>query len=96
MAGTWFLLAAFRGLYGAWLSRAASQGRFCRPVVVVGTGDEGYELNQLVDLHPELGLRVAGVVGPRHSLARWDGEVEWLGEIADASTRRRRPPAPTA
>ena len=86
MAGTWFLLAAFRGLYAAWLSRARAAGRFCRPVVVIGTGDEGYELNRLVDLHPELGLRVAGVVGPRHSLARWDGDVEWLGDIADAST----------
>ena len=86
MAATWFLLAAFRGLYAAWLSRARSAGRFCRPVVVIGTGEEGYELNRLVELHPELGLRVAGVIGPRHTLARWDGEVEWLGDIADAAT----------
>ncbi len=85
MIGTWFLLAALRGLYAAWLSRARSAGRFCRPVVVIGTGEEGYELNRLVDLHPELGLRVAGVVGPRHTLARWDGEVEWLGDIAEAA-----------
>lgn len=81
---TWFLLSACRGIYGAWLRRARAHGRFCRPVVVIGTGDEGYELHRLVDLHPELGLRVSGVIGPRLSLARWDGEVEWLGEIADA------------
>ena len=86
---TWFLLSASRGLYTAWLSRARSQGRFCRPVVVIGTGDEGYELFRLVDIHPELGLRVAGVVGPRHSLARWDGDVEWLGDIADAGRGHR-------
>jgi exopolysaccharide biosynthesis polyprenyl glycosylphosphotransferase len=84
LVATWFLLSAFRGLYAAWLGRARADGRFCRPVVVIGTGNEGYELYRLVDLHPELGLRVAGVVGPRHTLARWDGEVEWLGEIADA------------
>jgi exopolysaccharide biosynthesis polyprenyl glycosylphosphotransferase len=81
----WFLLSACRGLYTAWLSRARSQGRFCRPVVVVGTGDEGYELFRLVDNHPELGLRVVGVVGRRHSLAKWDGNVSWLGDISDAS-----------
>ena len=70
------------------------QGRFCRQVVVVGTGDEGYELYKLVEQHPELGIRVSGVVGPRHSLAQWDGEVQWLGEIADADVavagRRRQ------
>jgi exopolysaccharide biosynthesis polyprenyl glycosylphosphotransferase len=82
---TWFLLSACRGLYTAWLSRARSKGRFCRPVVVVGTGDEGYELFRLVDNHPELGLRVVGVIGRRHSLAKWDGNVRWLGDISDAS-----------
>ncbi|MGZ4753636.1 MAG: sugar transferase [Acidimicrobiia bacterium] len=86
LVGTWFLLTACRGIYGAWLRGARAQGRFCRPVVVIGTGDEGYELFRLVDLHPELGLRVSGVVGPRRSLARWDGDVDWLGEIADAGT----------
>ncbi len=84
VAGTWFLLSATRGLYGAWLGKLRVQGRFCRQVVVVGTGDEGYELFKLVEQHPELGIRVSGVVGPRHSLARWDGEIQWLGEIADA------------
>lgn len=83
---TWFLVTASRGIYGAWLRGARAEGRFCRPVVVIGTGDEGFELFRLIELHPELGLRVAGVVGPRRSLARWDGEVEWLGEIADAGT----------
>lgn len=84
LAVTWFLLSLLRGLYTAWLRRARAHDRFCRPVVVVGTGEEGYELYRLVDLHPELGLRVAGVIGPRHSLARWDGDVEWLGDLGDA------------
>ena len=83
---TWFLLSLARGLYTAWLRRARAADRFCRPVVVIGTGDEGYELHRLVDLHPELGLRVTGVIGPRHSLALWDGDVEWLGDIAEAGT----------
>jgi exopolysaccharide biosynthesis polyprenyl glycosylphosphotransferase len=82
---TWFLLSLGRGIYGAWLRRARAADRFCRPVVVVGTGDEGRELFRLVDLHPELGLRVSGVVGPRHGLALWDAEVEWLGDLAEVS-----------
>jgi exopolysaccharide biosynthesis polyprenyl glycosylphosphotransferase len=80
---TWFMLTAARGLYASWLRKCRSQGRYCRQVVVVGTGDEGYELFKLVDQHPEIGLRVTGVVGPRHALAQWDGEVQWLGGIAD-------------
>jgi exopolysaccharide biosynthesis polyprenyl glycosylphosphotransferase len=80
---TWFMLSAGRGLYAAWLSKNRTEGRFCRQVVVVGTGDEGYELFKLVDQHPEIGLRVTGVVGPRVALAQWDGEVEWLGDVAD-------------
>jgi exopolysaccharide biosynthesis polyprenyl glycosylphosphotransferase len=83
-AVTWFLLTAARGLYAAWLRRCRMHGRFCRQVVVVGTGDEGYDLFKLIEQHPEIGLRVAGVVGPRVALAQWDGEVEWLGEIGDA------------
>ena len=82
---TWFLLTACRGLYIAWLRRARAQGRFCRPVVVIGTGDEGSELSRLIDLHPELGLRVAGVIGPRHRLAGWTDDVVWLGEVDDAA-----------
>jgi exopolysaccharide biosynthesis polyprenyl glycosylphosphotransferase len=82
---TWFLLSAARGLYAAWLRKHRSLGRFCRRVVVVGTGDEAYELFKLVDQHPELGLRVSGVVGPRHALAQWDGEADWLGELADVT-----------
>jgi exopolysaccharide biosynthesis polyprenyl glycosylphosphotransferase len=53
--------------------------------VVIGTGDEGSELSRLIDLHPELGLRVAGVVGSRHRLAGWTDDVVWLGEVDDAA-----------
>ena len=33
---------------------------------------------------------------PPAPLAQWDGEVQWLGEVADADVPRSRPPAPTA
>ncbi|HEY3722980.1 MAG TPA: sugar transferase [Acidimicrobiia bacterium] len=82
---SWFLLTACRGLYIAWLQRARALGRFCRPVVVIGTGEEGAELSRLIDLHPELGIRVAGVIGPRHRLAGWTEDVVWLGEVDDAA-----------
>ncbi|HEY7438861.1 MAG TPA: sugar transferase [Acidimicrobiia bacterium] len=80
---TFVLLVLFRGLYGSALRRGRKQGRFCRPVVVVGTGDEGYELYRLLELHPELGFRVAGVVGARAGLSDWEADVPWLGDLED-------------
>ncbi|MCU1458210.1 MAG: sugar transferase [Actinomycetia bacterium] len=58
------LLELARALYVSWLRRARTQGRFCRPIVLVGTGPEAVSLQQLIDHHPELGFRVTGVAGP--------------------------------
>jgi exopolysaccharide biosynthesis polyprenyl glycosylphosphotransferase len=83
MIATFVLLVTFRDLYGSWLRRSRLQGRFCRPVVIVGTGDEGFELYRLIDMHPELGFRVTGVVGPEHEAAEWQMDLPWLGEVRD-------------
>ncbi len=83
MVVTFLLLVTLRGLYGNWLRRSRLQGRFCRPVVIVGTGDEGYELYRLLELHPELGFRVAGVVGPEDDALEWQMDLPWLGEVSD-------------
>jgi exopolysaccharide biosynthesis polyprenyl glycosylphosphotransferase len=88
-AVTFVLLVAFRGVFTVWLSKARAAGRFCRPVVIVGTGHEGFELYRLLDLHPELGYRVEGVVGRESSFREWEAEAPWLGDVADAATLAR-------
>ena len=85
MIVTFALLATFRGLYGGWLGRGRAWGRFCRPVVLVGTGPEACELSRLLELHPELGYRIVGVVGPPERLNEWRCEIAWLGSIANAA-----------
>jgi exopolysaccharide biosynthesis polyprenyl glycosylphosphotransferase len=82
---TFLLLVGLRSLYNAWLHRVRLTGRFCRPVVVVGTGAEGFELYHLLDVHPELGFRVEGVVGSESELRQWDVPVPWLGEVDRAT-----------
>jgi exopolysaccharide biosynthesis polyprenyl glycosylphosphotransferase len=86
---TFLLLVSFRALYNIWLHKMRSEGRFCRPVVVVGTGDEGFELYRLLELHPELGFRVEGVVGPELPFRDWDVRAPWLGEVDDAASLAR-------
>ena len=79
------LLTALRGVYRAWLRRERSRGVHCRQVVMVGAGEEALELSRLFEQHPELGYRVAGVCGPRASLAGSGVAAPWLGEVNDTS-----------
>lgn len=50
-----------RCVYTAWLRASRMDGRHLRRVVLVGTNEEGTELERLVNRHPELGLEVAAV-----------------------------------
>jgi len=83
MACMFVLLSTFRGVYGTWLRRARTVGRYCRPVLLVGTGEEAQELHRLLTHHPELGYRVQGVLGNPDELAAWGGDTPWLGTVAD-------------
>ncbi len=78
------LLNVGRGIYGTWLRRARTVGRHCRPVLLVGTGDEARELYRLLANHPEVGLRVHGVVGNPEELRTWPEAPVWLGGVPDA------------
>lgn len=81
----WAQLMAFvgvliaRSLYRKVLERARRAGRFMRAVVVVGTGDEGFEMLRLLQDEPELGYDVRGVVGDRVSYDRLNFTVPYLG-----------------
>ncbi len=74
------LLNVVRSGYRQWLQRARRVGRYVRPIVVVGTNEEGYDLVRLVKHHPELGYRVAGVIGDAASYHRLGFDVAHLGD----------------
>ena len=82
----WAQLMAFvgvliaRSLYRKVLQRARRVGRFMRAVVVVGTGDEGFEMLRLLQDEPELGYDVRGVVGDRANYDRLHFTVPYLGD----------------
>ncbi|HZJ28084.1 MAG TPA: sugar transferase [Acidimicrobiia bacterium] len=80
---TFVLLSIARGMYTAWLKRGRTQGRFCRPVVLVGAGSEAEDLYRLVENHPELGYRIVGVVGPARELHAWSPKVDRIGDFDD-------------
>ncbi len=78
---TFLLLATGRSFYDAWLKIARSRGRFLRSMVVVGANAEGAHLVRLLDVHPELGFRVRGIIGRADGHERPDG-VPVVGEVA--------------
>jgi len=57
------LTNTFRGTYRSWLSSARQRGRFLRQVVIVGANAEAGSLCDLIRAHPQLGLRIVGVIG---------------------------------
>ncbi len=50
-----------------------------RPVVLVGAGDEAFELLKILREEPELGFDVRGVIGEEASVARLGFSVPYLG-----------------
>ena len=78
------LLAWFRALYTTWLKWARTQGRYCRPVLIVGSNEQAHELYRLLDNHPEIGFRVVGVVGHAPDVAHWLEPVRYLGTLDES------------
>ena len=73
-----------RTTYRSMLRRARRDGRFVRPVVLVGTGDEAYELLRLMADEPELGYSVVGLIGDRPSTDGRTFSVPYLGPTSEA------------
>lgn len=78
------MLILGRTIYRAWLAGARAAGRFTQDVVVVGADPASHELTMNLDEHPELGLRVVGIVGSRYQAGRNGLADLWLGEADDA------------
>jgi exopolysaccharide biosynthesis polyprenyl glycosylphosphotransferase len=78
-----------RMAYRSLLRRARRDGRFTRSVMLIGTGDEAYELHKMMADEPELGYRVIGIVGRAHEVAERHFSVPYLGAATDAATIAR-------
>jgi exopolysaccharide biosynthesis polyprenyl glycosylphosphotransferase len=79
------LLALLRSAYDGWLKSARAAGKFSRPIVIVGGNEEAFELYRLLHTHPELGLRINGIVGRAEECRQFSAEVPWLGEVSDTA-----------
>ena len=79
-----FLIVVGRMGYRAMLRRARRVGRFTRTVVLIGTGDEAYELQKMLADEPELGYRVVGVIGRANEVLERPFTVPYLGSTTDA------------
>ena len=77
------LVTLGRGLYRSWLASGRRAGRYVRPVVLLGSGEDVTELHALLADHPELGYRVVGLLGPCDDAAQDSGDlpVPWLGDL---------------
>src|SRR4051794_7930778 len=83
MLASYAVLVVARGIFSDWVRTTRAEGRYGRPVIMLGTNDEGLELMQLLATEPELGYQVVGVIGdPMDAALSWT--VPWLGDVDDA------------
>ena len=75
------LLVINRSGYRSWLALARRRNEFCRRVVVLGTDEEAVRLIDLFRTHPELGIRVAGIIGDRRQAENRRLSDLWLGDV---------------
>jgi exopolysaccharide biosynthesis polyprenyl glycosylphosphotransferase len=80
---TFVLLGLGRGWFAQWLRHRRQAGDHCRPVVLVGEGEEARTLAALVQVHPELGIRIVGSVGSGPVR-----DVTWMGDLGVVSEAR--------
>lgn len=85
------VLAARTG-YRAWIQSARREGRYVRPVVLIGLDTQAGAIRHLIDDHPEYGFTVVAALGS-HSDAEavgladlWRGDLDVLEQlVADRS-----------
>lgn len=82
-------VAAGRALYRSVLTRHRGAGRLSRRVVLIGGGEEVFELYKMLSSEPELGYLVVGVVGNCSELSAWDEGLAYLGTVGEAVTAMR-------
>ncbi|MBA2625887.1 MAG: exopolysaccharide biosynthesis polyprenyl glycosylphosphotransferase, partial [Acidimicrobiia bacterium] len=79
-----FLLIGRSG-YRGWLRDRRREGRYSRPVLLVGLNDEALDMVRLLETHPELGFGVCGVLGDPQDAERLGLSGLWAGTVADTA-----------
>ena len=65
------LILVLRWRFDRWLQGKRATGQYLRTAVLVGTNDDAVELWDMLAEEPELGYRIAGVVGEERQSAPW-------------------------
>lgn len=84
VVASFLALVLARRFFRTWLGHRRRSGRNLRPVVVVGTDQEGLALVAMLSRNPEAGYEVIGVLGDPDGVAN-SGSVPWLGPVTGAS-----------
>ena len=82
---TFVLLRATRSMFRSWIQSARRQGRFTRPIVIVGDNEDAAEIHSLLTDHPEIGYRVCGIVGRPDRIRELGLPVRHVGDSAAAA-----------
>jgi exopolysaccharide biosynthesis polyprenyl glycosylphosphotransferase len=89
---TFLFLSVGRTSYRGWLTAARRDGRFMRPVLIVGMDDQTAKVREVITDHPELGVEAVGLIGPREEAEQaglgdlWVGDLDQLAEaLADGT-----------
>lgn len=78
---TFIFLIIGRSVFDGWIRSARAQGRYTRPVVILGAGPSTDDLFELIADHQEAGYRIKGVIARRTDVPHLSGD--WLGEPQD-------------
>ena len=85
--GSAVAILILRWRFGRWLKMKRSTGQFLRTVVLIGTNDDAASVWSLINEEPELGYKVAAVIGDQRFQAPWmdvpsSADVRELGDLA--------------
>jgi exopolysaccharide biosynthesis polyprenyl glycosylphosphotransferase len=77
-------LVAWRSVYRTWLAGQRKTGNFQRRMMIVGTDRRAVDLITLFDTHPEVGVKVVGIVGSVREARAAGLSHLWLANYAEA------------
>lgn len=81
----WTVIVMWRSAYRAVVAAGRRQDRWTTRVILIGTDRRALELQRLLSIHPELGMRVTAVVGNEgEARAAGVGEL-WRANYVDAA-----------